>query len=351
MPTAMAVTASKPAPAERRPTAPTAHPDEVSRPPLSPLPLPPLSGKEGSRGRGRRSGDASRAFGSVVMGVARRPRPALRNLAILVGKELADARRNRWFLLYAVTFTVLALGLCWLSVSGFARTGHASLGRTAGSLVSLVLLIVPLMGLSLGAQAIAAERERGALLYLLAQPIGPFELVLAKFLGLGTAISAALLFAFGVAATALSGSAGGAGIGGFLGFLALSLLLALATAAIGLLLSVLSRRAAMATGLALFTWLAMVLAGDLGLMGTALVLRLDADTLMLLALVNPLQVFKTAAVLVLQGGLEALGPAGTYATARWGGALLPALVGLLVAWIALPLAATVWALRRRGALP
>ena len=292
-------------------------------------------------------------------GVAARPaggssapwRGALRNVSLLVGKEVAEARRNRWFLLYAGAFTVLALALCWLSVTGVARAGHASLGRTAGSLVSLVLLIVPLMGLSLGAQAIAAERERGALLYLLAQPVGVVELVAAKFLGLATALGAALIFAFALAATVLSGHGGGAGLPGFLGFLAASLLLALATTAIGLFLSAISRRAALATGLALLAWLGMVLGGDLGLMGTALVLRVDPATLLTLSLLNPLQVFKTAAVLLLQGGLEALGPAGTYATATWGDALLPALLGLLSLWVVLPLVGTVWALRRRGALP
>jgi Cu-processing system permease protein len=288
--------------------------------------------------------------------VVRGPRLAhrsslLRSLGLLLGKELADARRNRWFLLYASAFTVLAVGLCWLSVSGLARVGHASLGRTAGSLVSLVLLIVPLMGLSLGAQAIAAERERGALLYLLAQPVGVWELVGAKFLGLALAIVAALLFAFGVAATTLSGHAGTSGLAPFLGFLGLSLLLATATVSIGLFLSALARRASVAMGLALFTWLVLVLGGDLGLMGTALALRLDADSLLLLALANPLQVFKVAAVLTLHGGLEALGPAGSYASARWGDALGPALAALLAFWTLAPLVGCGWLLRRRGALP
>jgi Cu-processing system permease protein len=263
---------------------------------------------------------------------------------------MADARRNRWFLLYAVTFTVLAVGLCWLSVSGLAHVGHASLAHTAGSLVSLVLLVVPLMGLSLGAQAIAAERERGALLYLLAHPIGVREVVAAKFVGLATAIVGALLFAFGVAATTLSGQAA-SGLAAFLGFLGLSLLLATATVSIGLFLSALASRASVATGLALFVWLAMVFGGDLGLMGTALVLRLDAATLLASSLVNPLQVFKIAAVLVLQRGLEALGPAGAYASARWGETLAPALAGLLALWTIVPLLGAGWLLRRRGALP
>ena len=274
-----------------------------------------------------------------------------RAVALLAAKELRDSWRNRWFLLYAGAFTALALGVSWLSVTGIARAGHASLGRTAGSLVSLVLLVVPLMGLTLGAQAIAAERERGALLYLLAQPVDVLEVVLAKFLGLVGAVVAALLLGFGLAAMALSGQASDGQLLAFAGFLGLSLLLATATVSTGLLLSALSSRASVAAGLALFAWLAMVLGGDLGLMGTALVLRLDAGSLLAAALVNPLQVFKMAAVLALRGGLDALGPAGLYATVRWGSAVGPALAGLLALWTVLPLVATGWLMRRRGGLP
>jgi Cu-processing system permease protein len=276
-----------------------------------------------------------------------KPPGRARTVGLLLAKELRDAWRNRWFQLYAAAFTVLACGLAWLSVTGIARSGYASLGRTAGSLISLVLLVVPLMGLTLGAQAIAGERERGALLYLLAQPIDVLELVLAKFLGLVSAVAAAVLFGFGIAAMAMSGQASGGQLSGFVAFLLLTLLLAAASVAIGLLLSALAARAALAAGLALFVWLAMVLAGDLGLMGTALTLRLDADTVLALALVNPLQVFKVAAVLALRGGLDALGPAGLYATTRWGAALSPALAGLLVAWTLLPLLAAGWRMRRR----
>jgi Cu-processing system permease protein len=86
-------------------------------------------------------------------------------------------------------------------------------------------------------------------------------------------------------------------------------------------------------------------------MGTALVMNLDASTLLGLALVNPLQVFKVAAVLVLRGGLEALGPAGLYATTTWGDALPPALAAILTAWTVLPLLATGWVMRRRGGVP
>ena len=273
-----------------------------------------------------------------------------RTTAILCGKEMRDARRNRWFLLYAVAFSVLALALSYLSLAGAARVGFAGLGRTTASLINLVLLVVPLMGLTLGSAAIAGERERGQLLYTLAQPISVGEYLLGKFLGLTASTFVALLLGFGVAALAIGRRSGAAGAGSFAAFLALTLLLAAAAVSLGLLISAMVERASVATGVALFAWFAFVFVGDLGVMGTSLMLRLEARQLLLMTLVNPLQEFKLLAVLLLRGGLESLGPGGLYATRTLGVGLLPLLVGLLLAWTVLPLVAALAVLRRRGAL-
>ncbi|MDX1632296.1 MAG: ABC transporter permease [Thermoanaerobaculia bacterium] len=277
--------------------------------------------------------------------------PSPRSVAILLGREVKDAWRNKWFLLYAGTFTLLALGLSWLSVTGVARTGYASLGRTAASLLNLVILIVPLMGLSLGVQAIVSERERGSLLYLLAQPVDVLEILLGKFLGISAAVLGALLLGFAVAAMAMSGRAGGGQVGSYLAFVGAAALLACATVSLGLLISTLTSRTSVAAGIGIFTWLILVFAGDLGLMGTALAVEVDVRTLLMATLANPLQVFKMVAVLILRGGLEALGPAGLYATRNWGGELLPLLAGILLLWIVVPLAVAGWTLKRRGGIP
>ena len=274
----------------------------------------------------------------------------LRNVGILMFKELRDAWRNRWFLLYSVAFAVLALAMSWLSLVGVAGTGFAGLGRTAASLVNLVILIVPLMGLTLGAGGIAAERDSGSFLYLLSQPVSRLEVVVGKFLGLGAAVMATLSMGFGVAALVIARRVGEGGAGPFLGFLGLAALVALASVSLGLLISALAEKSSIAGGMSLFLWLALVLVGDLGLMGTSLVMKLGVRDLLLATLLNPLQEFKLAAILTLRGGLEVLGPAGLYATRTYGEALVPMLATGLALWILLPLLATVFVIERRGAL-
>jgi Cu-processing system permease protein len=274
----------------------------------------------------------------------------LENVLILAQKELRDARRNRWFLLYAIAFAALSLALAWLALSGAGNYGLAGFGRTSASLINLILLIVPLMGLTLGALGLAGEREQGTLLYLLAQPINQAELLLGKFIGLALALVAALALGFGLTALLIAANGGDAQIGIYLSLLGLSCLLAITSLSAGLLISSLAPRGSTAVGVALFLWLALVFFGDLGLMGTALVLQLDVDQLFALALINPLQLFKITAVYSLRQNLEVLGPAGVYALRTYGSQLIPLLIGLLLVWAIAPLAATAYFFKKRGIL-
>lgn len=272
------------------------------------------------------------------------------NIFILAQKELRDARKNRWFLLYAIAFTGLSLALAWISLSGAGNYGLAGFGRTSASLINLILLIVPLMGLTLGALSLASEREQGSLLYLMAQPINKPELLLGKFIGLALALMAALVLGFGLTALLIAINGGHAQISIYLTLLLLACLLAIASLSMGFLISATVKRGATAIGLALFLWLLLVFFGDLGLMGTALVLELNVNQLFALALVNPLQLFKIAAILDLRNNLEVLGPVGIYAFRTYGTQLLPLLIGLLLLWIILPFALATFLFKRRGIL-
>ncbi|MFQ5434505.1 MAG: ABC transporter permease [Anaerolineae bacterium] len=274
----------------------------------------------------------------------------LENIFILTQKELRDARRNRWFLLYTLAFAGLSLALAWVALSGAGNYGLAGFGRTSASLINLVLLIVPLMGLTLGALSLAGEREKGTLLYLLAQPINQIELLLGKFMGLALALVATLGLGFGLTGLLIALNGGGAEISTYLVLLGLACLLAIASLSLGFLISATVQRGATAVGLALFLWLILVFFGDLGVMGTALVLQLDVNQLLTLSLLNPLQLFKIAAVLDIRNNLEVLGPAGIYAMRTYGSRLLPLLIGLLLLWIAVPLLVTTQLFKRRGVL-
>jgi Cu-processing system permease protein len=274
----------------------------------------------------------------------------IENIFTLAQKEMRDARRNRWFLLYTIAFAGLSLALAWMALSGAGQYGLAGFGRTSASMVNLVLLIVPLMGLTLGALSLAGERENGSLLYLLAQPISQAELLLGKFIGLSLALVAALSLGFGVTAVFIAMNGGGAEVSTYLVLLLLACLLALGSLSLGFLLSAMVQKGSTAVGLALFLWLILVFFGDLGVMGTALTLQFKVQQLLALTLINPLQIFKIAAILDIRNNLEVLGPAGIYAFRTYGTQLLPLLISLLLIWVIVPFGVANYLFQKRGVL-
>lgn len=271
-------------------------------------------------------------------------------IRIILQKELRDTRRNRWFTVLSAVFGVLALTLSALGLSGLGTFGVTGFGRTAASLLHLVMLVVPLMGLLVGAMSVAGEREHGTLLTLLAQPVTPTEVLLGKFLGSASALAAALGLGFGASGLVIAKYAGVQYLDGYLALAALTILLGIASLAIGFLISVMAPRGATAAGLAFAVWLVLIVLGDLGIMGTAMVLQLSSSQVLWLSLWNPLQAFKLAALHALGVTLDSLGPAGRYAAEVFGRHPTAALGGLLLAWAVCPVGLAWRAFIRRGAL-
>lgn len=267
-------------------------------------------------------------------------------IAALVAKDVRSGVRNRWFMLYAVVFILLSVGFSLLAMGGTTLTGQPGFGRTAAGLLNLMLLMVPLIGLTIGAQSLVTERQDRSLDYLLAQPVSLREIYIGKYLGAACSLALLLLLGFGVSGMVMAVRGASAGVGDFLLLVLLTTLLGLAMLSAGYLISSRSPQTAAALGIAVTLWLVFVVVGDLGLMSSAIVMDLNPGTLLGLTLINPLDVYKLLGVDLLQTSLDVLGPAGVYANNELGGALTPLLAGVLMAWIILPLPVGYWLFRR-----
>ncbi len=270
---------------------------------------------------------------------------------ILAEKELRDALHNRWFVLYTLAFVGLSLAFSYMSLAGAGIVGFAGFGRTAASLINLVLLIIPLMALTVGAQSLAGEQERNTLTYLLAQPVTRAEVFGGKYLGLTLSLLASLTLGFGISGVVMALNRGGASDPtAYVRLLVQTFLLSLTMLSIGFLVSALSKRAGVAVGIGLFLWLTFVFLGDLGLMGTAITMRTPIEVLFWSSLVNPLQVFKLSAILDINATLDILGPAGIYAVQEYGTSLRWILLAIMGAWIFVPALAAYVAFVRKNDL-
>lgn len=275
-------------------------------------------------------------------------RPEFWIVRVLAFKELRDALRDRWLWLYAASFALLATGISSLATSNTSTIGFSGFGRTAASLVALAQLVVPLMGLTIGARSIAGQRERGTLTFLLSHPISPTEVYLGIFGGNTIALLAAVSAGFGVAGVfaAVTGApVDGAELAVIAG---LAWLLAVAMIGMGMLVSVFTRRSAAAMGTALVLWLAFVLLGNLGLMGTSIATGMGEGSLFMAAVVNPVEAFRLSAMTALSGSLDVLGPVGNYAVDRFGDSVSWVTGTSLVIWALVPAVIGGIAFRRRA---
>lgn len=265
----------------------------------------------------------------------------LRQIRTIAAKEFRERIRNRWVLVVSLIFTVFALVIAYLGGAQQGTVGFQSIGVVIASLVSLVIYLIPLIALILGFDAIVGERERGSLGLLLAMPITRFELLMGKFVGLSSALTLSTLCGFGLVALLLLPHLTPADFLNFVGFIASSVLLGLVFISLALLVSVLASERTRASGLAIGAWFFFVLIFDLLLLGALVVSagQTGGNVLPLLMLLNPTDVFRILNLFSLEDVRSMYGLATVMPPAMAQPAVL---VGVMLAWIAVPLGIATW---------
>ena len=283
-------------------------------------------------------------------GVRGRWREKMSRVVPIAAKEVRDGLTNRWLIAYAILLGGLGLAATATGLDSASGLAMQAFGRTTATLMNLCLLLSPLVAVVMGAALIAGEKERGTLEHLLAQPLTRNELLLGKHAGLLVALSAATAAGFVPAGLAVAVIAGPDMLGHYLLFPAIAVLAGAAMAAIGLVISVSSRSAVQAQGLAMIAWFVFVLMYDLVLMGSIAVSGLRPEWLAAALVLNPVDSARILGVLALEPDLYLLGPAGSFLTTRLSSAGTAALLfGTLLLWALVPViaAAIRFSIRRR----
>lgn len=181
----------------------------------------------------------------------------------LVWHEFLERSRDRWILVLTLLFVLLSSG-----ITLYGKAGDMSQGEVVGpSLVTLSSLLIPLVGLLLGFDAVVGERERRTLNLLLSMPIHRWELILAKFMGRFIPLAFAILAGI-FAASFMMENNDGAGLNRLI---IPSLLLGASFLALGILVSSVVLRQATASSLLITIWFLLVFFYDLGILGALVV--------------------------------------------------------------------------------
>ena len=264
-------------------------------------------------------------------------------------KELRDGFRNRWVAAAIIVLAILALAL---SVLGSAPTGSVRVSdldiRVIG-LASLSVYLIPLIALMLSYDALVGEIERGTMMLLLAYPVNRWQIIMGKFLGHVLILLIAILVGYGgiVIILTLVTDSGTEGWQAYVAMMASSLVLGAVFIALGYLVSVVVRERATAVGAAIGLWLVFVVFYDLLLFGMLTMdeeQKIGQQLFSMLMLVSPTDTYRVLNLSLFEGVSQAAGIAGVASEAGLGGTLL---VSALLAWIVLPLGATLLIFQRR----
>jgi ABC-2 type transport system permease protein len=215
---------------------------------------------------------------------------ALLELWIVARLEIAESMRARWFPIYVLVFGGIVTLLFIVTY------------------IQICMAVLPVFVLVTTVRSVAGDREAGVFEYLLALPVGLFAWYWGR-------LAARFAIVFLPAFFAMLGASAWARIQEipvpwalFTLYSAMLLALCACFLGIGMLISAFARSVDLAQGAALVVWLLLVLFLDLVLLGVLIEERAPAEAVVSIALANPLQVFRTAAMMLFDPNLVLLGP-------------------------------------------
>ena len=167
-------------------------------------------------------------------------------------KEFTDNVRNKWLLVLTAIFLVMTVASS--IVAGGGEMGEMDL--TVTTLLTLSSMLIPVIAIMLGYGTIAGEAESGALSVVLAYPVRRTEVLLGKFIGLSSVITASVVGGFGIAGIIISLATKGGEWRGYIIFMLLTILLGVLYISLSMCFSAILKRksTALGGGILVFFW-------------------------------------------------------------------------------------------------
>jgi Cu-processing system permease protein len=265
------------------------------------------------------------------------------NVFIIIQKEVKDSVNNKWFIIYTLSLTVLAVLLVYLGYSRGSIIGYRGYGKTAASLINLIMLFIPLIALVTGSISISGERENKTLPYLLSHPLSKIEIIIGKYLGILISIMFAILLSFGLAGLLIYIKGTNESSINYIITSFLSVLLAASLLSVGFLISIFNSKVSKSISIGILLWFIFLIVGDLGIIGASTSMNLGVKETFYLAIINPLEAYKIASILTLTPRFEILGPAGIYALKSLGKInLFILLISIQLIWAVIPITLSIF---------
>ena len=262
---------------------------------------------------------------------------AVGQIATVARLEFSLAVRNRW----AFALTALFASLSVLVVALGGQGGVVRPDAVVVSLVELSAMLLPLVALLFGYDAVVGSDESGWLGVLFALPVPRSRVVLGSYFGRLVTFSGAVVAGFGVGGLWLASE--GRLTTAYLGLVGAAVLGGAAFLALSVLLSTLAAEKTHALGGALLVWVWVALVHDLVSVGLIAADLVGPNWLAAFVVANPATAFR---VLALQSVPTVTG--GMADVLVGSGVTPPVLVAALVAWCVVPALLASQLIRRRS---
>lgn len=236
----------------------------------------------------------------------------MEGIRIVTLQELRQSLRSKWFWIYSVLFGGFVAVMFALGITESQVIGFVGLGRLMVTFMQVCMVVLPIYVLITTVRSVVGDRETHVMEYILSLPLSFsnyfWAKLISRFIEIFTPVFLALLGA------AIWGSISEIDVPWDI-FGYYSILLAVMVfcfLGFGMYISARSSTQNMAVSTVFILWLVLVAFLDLILMGVMLKTRMNPEIIIGIGMLNPLQVFRTAALALFDPKLTVMGAASYY---------------------------------------
>ena len=236
----------------------------------------------------------------------------MKNLLLIAYLDLKESIRANWFIIYSVVFGGLIALFFIAGITESQVMGFSGLSRLLLMYIQVTIVILPIFILVTTVRSISGDRDSHILEYMLSFPISLKQYywgkVFGRFITVFLPVFMAMLFAI------LYGMFKGADVPWAIFFLYTGLLFAMSSAFLGIAFFVSSivKSSEMALGISFFVWILLLAFIDIALISLMMQQRINAELIIGIAMLNPMEIFRVAAISLFDPELTVMGPVAFY---------------------------------------
>ncbi|MBS4069408.1 MAG: ABC transporter permease subunit [Sulfurimonas sp.] len=236
----------------------------------------------------------------------------MKNLYLIAFLDLKESIRAKWFLVYSLVFGGLIALFFIAGVTESQVMGFSGLSRLLLMYIQITIVILPIFILITTVRSISGDRDNHILEYMLSFPISLRQYYWGKIIGRFITVYLPVIFAMILAV--IYGAIKGASIPWSIFFLYTGLLFSLSSAFLGIAFFISSfvKSSEVALGIAFFIWIFLLAFIDIALISLMMQQRFNEELIIFLAMINPMELFRVAAISLFDPELTVMGPVAFY---------------------------------------